>query len=118
MRSPRAFKVTSSLDAAVTANSQTLSKEEGGVRVDLTAGGSVSDISIEVDPDILVPQVSPDGLRLAASNTSFTLSARLNGSETAAEFSVNTNAFYVMKSTSAHHRSNGCIHTRRITSRC
>jgi flagellar hook-associated protein 1 FlgK len=39
-----------------------------------------------------VPQVSPDGLRLAASNTSFTLSARLNGSETAAEFSVNTNA--------------------------
>jgi len=92
LRSPRAFKVTSSLDAAVTANSQTLSKEEGGVRVDLTAGGSVSDISIEVDPDILVPQVSPDGLRLAASNTSFTLSARLNGSETAAEFSVNTNA--------------------------
>jgi flagellar hook-associated protein 1 FlgK len=91
LRSPRAFKVTSSLDAAVTANSQTLSKEEGGVRVDLTAGGSVSDISIEVDPDILVPQVSPDGLRLAASNTSFTLSARLNGSETAAEFSVNTN---------------------------
>ena len=92
LRSPRAFKVTSSLDAAVTANSQTLSKEEGGVRVDLTEGGSVSDISIEVDPDILVPQVSPDGLRLAASNTSFTLSARLNGSETAAEFSVNTNA--------------------------
>jgi flagellar hook-associated protein 1 FlgK len=39
LRSPRAFKVTSSLDAAVTANSQTLSKEEGGVRVDLTAGG-------------------------------------------------------------------------------
>lgn len=92
LRSPRAFKVTSSLDAAVTANSQTLSKEEGGVRVDLTAGGSISDISIEVDPDILVPQVSPDGLRLAASNTSFTLSARLNGSETATEFSVNTNA--------------------------
>ena len=92
LRSPRAFKVTSSLDAAATANSQTLSKEEGGVRVDLTEGGSVSDISIEVDPDILVPQVSPDGLRLAASNTSFTLSARLNGSETAAEFSVNTNA--------------------------
>lgn len=92
LRSPRAFKVTSSLDAAVTANSQTLSKEEGGVRVDLTAGGSISDILIEVDPDILVPQVSPDGLRLAASNTSFTLSARLNGSETATEFSVNTNA--------------------------
>jgi flagellar hook-associated protein 1 FlgK len=92
LRSPRAFKVTSSLDAAVTANSQTLSKEEGGVRVDLTAGGSVSDISIEVDPNILVPQVSPDGLRLAASNTNFTLSARLNGSETANEFSVNTNA--------------------------
>jgi flagellar hook-associated protein 1 FlgK len=58
----------------------------------LTAGGSISDILIEVDPDILVPQVSPDGLRLAASNTSFTLSARLNGSETATEFSVNTNA--------------------------
>jgi flagellar hook-associated protein 1 FlgK len=92
LRSPRAFKVTSSLDAAVTANSQTLSKEEGGVRVGLTAGGSVSDISIEVAPDILIPQVSPDGLRLAASNTNFTLSARLNGSETAAEFSVNTNA--------------------------
>lgn len=92
LRSPRAFKVTSSLDAAVTANSQTLSKEEGGVRVDLTAGGSISDILIEVDPDILVPQVSPDGLRLAASNTSFTLSARLNGSETATQFSVNTNA--------------------------
>ena len=92
LRSPRAFKVTSSLDAAVTANSQTLSKEEGGVRVDLTAGGSVSDISIEVDPNLLIPQVSPDGLRLAASNTSFTLSARLNGSETATEFSVNTNA--------------------------
>ena len=92
LRSPRAFKVTSSLDAAVTANSQTLSKEEGGVRVDLTEGGSVSDISIEVAPDILIPQVSPDGLRLAASNTNFTLSARLNGSETAAEFSVNTNA--------------------------
>ena len=92
LRSPRAFKVTSSLDAAVTANSQTLSKEEGGVRVDLTAGGSISDISIEIDPDILEPQVSPDGLRLAASNTSFTLSARLNGSETATEFSVNTNA--------------------------
>ena len=92
LRSPRAFKVTSSLDAAVTANSQTLSKEKGGVRVDLTAGGAVSDISIEIDPDILMPQVSPDGLRLAASNTSFTLSARLNGSETATEFSVNTNA--------------------------
>ena len=92
LRSPRAFKVTSSLDVAVTANSQTLSKEEGGVRVGLTAGGSVSDISIEVAPDILIPQVSPDGLRLAASNTNFTLSARLNGSETAAEFSVNTNA--------------------------
>jgi flagellar hook-associated protein FlgK len=92
LRSPRAFKVTSSLDADVTANSQTLSKEEGGVRVDLTAGGSVSDISIEVDPNLLIPQVSPDGLRLAASNTSFTLSARLNGSETANEFSVNTNA--------------------------
>ena len=92
LRSPRAFKVTSSLDSAVTANSQTLSKEEGGVRVDLTAGGSISDISIEIDPDILEPQVSPDGLRLAASNTSFTLSARLNGSETATEFSVNTNA--------------------------
>ena len=92
LRSPRAFKVTSSLDAAVSVNSQTLSKEEGGVRVDLTAGGAVSDISIEIDPDILMPQVSPDGLRLAASNTSFTLSARLNGSETATEFSVNTNA--------------------------
>jgi flagellar hook-associated protein 1 FlgK len=90
LRSPRAFKLTSSLDAAVFANSQTFSKEDGGVRVDLTAGGAVSDISIEVDPNILIPQVSPDGLRLAASNASFTLSARLNGSETVTK-SVNTN---------------------------
>ena len=42
LRSPRAFKVTSSLDAAATANSQMLSNEEGGVGVSLSQAGSVS----------------------------------------------------------------------------
>ena len=90
LRSPRAFKVTSSLDAAATANSQMLSNEEGGVGVSLSQAGSVSELSIEVDPNLLMSQASPDGLRLAASNASFTLSANLNGSEAATEFSVNT----------------------------
>jgi flagellar hook-associated protein 1 FlgK len=90
LRSPRAFKVTSSLDAAVTANSQMLSQEEGGVLVSLSEAGSVSELSIEVDPNLLGAQASPDGLRLAASNASFTLSANLNGSKAASEFSVNT----------------------------
>ena len=91
LRSPRAFNVTSSLDATTFSNSQSFSKEDGGVSVRLTEAGSVSELSIEIEPDILLPQTSPDGLRLAAPNTNFTLSAILNGSEVKTP-SVNANS--------------------------
>ena len=91
VRSPRAFKLTSSLDSDAIANSQTLSTEEGGVSISHKNAGSVSELSINVDPDILVPQASPDGLRLAASNTTFTLSAAMNGSENKTDYMLKTN---------------------------
>jgi flagellar hook-associated protein 1 len=90
--SPRAFKVTSSLDPAQSALSQTFSKEDGGIAINLTKAGSISDIAIDVDTEILKSQSSPDGMNLTASNTNFILSAKMNASSSDTSFSVNTNS--------------------------
>ncbi|MDC0582416.1 flagellar hook-associated protein FlgK [Paracoccaceae bacterium] len=92
LRSPRAFKMSSSLDASSSAFSQTFSKEEGGVSETLSRGGTVSELSIDIAPELLEPQSSPDGLRLAAANTLFTLSGKMNGSSADTDIVVNSNS--------------------------
>ena len=92
LRSPRAFKMSSSLDASSSAFSQTFSKEEGGVSETLSRGGTVSELSIDIAPELLEPQSSPDGLRLAAANTLFTLSGKMNGSSADTEIVVNSSS--------------------------
>ena len=92
LRSPRAFKMGSSLDASVSALSQTYSKEEGGISETLSRAGTVSELSIDIAPELLEPQSSPDGLRLAAANTLFTLSGKMNGSSSDTDIAVNANS--------------------------
>ena len=92
LRSPRAFKMTSSLDSSSSALSQTFSKEEGGVSETLSRAGTVSELSIDIAPELLEPQSSPDGLRLAAANTTFTLSGKMNGSSSNTDIALNTNS--------------------------
>ncbi|MED7677502.1 flagellar hook-associated protein FlgK [Rhodobacteraceae bacterium IMCC15231] len=92
LRSPRAFKMGSSLDASSSAFSQTFSKEEGGVSETLSRAGTVSELSIDIAPELLEPQSSPDGLRLAAANTLFTLSGKMNGSSADTDIVVNSNS--------------------------
>ncbi|MDB3948989.1 hypothetical protein N9370_04445, partial [Paracoccaceae bacterium] len=92
VRSPRAFKMSSSLDASSSAFSQTFSKEEGGVSETLSRAGTVSELSIDIAPELLEPQSSPDGLRLAAANTLFTLSGKMNGSSADTDIVVNSNS--------------------------
>jgi flagellar hook-associated protein 1 FlgK len=92
LRSPRAFKVASSLDSSSSALSQTFSKEEGGVSETLSRAGTVSELSIDIAPELLEPQSSPDGLRLAAANTTFTLSGKMNGSSSDTDIALNTNS--------------------------
>ena len=92
LRSPRAFKMASSLDASSSALSQTFSKEEGGVSETLSRAGTVSELSIDIAPELLEPQSSPDGLRLAAANTTFTLSGKMNGSSSNTDIALNTNS--------------------------
>ena len=91
LRSPRAFKMSSSLVPTSYAFSQTASKEEGGVSETLSHAGTVSELAIKLAPEILKPQASPDGLRLAAANTVFTLSGKMNGSTTDTDISISTN---------------------------
>ena len=74
------------------AKSQTFSKEEGGVSETLSRGGTVSELSIDIAPELLEPQSSPDGLRLAAANTLFTLSGKMNGSSADTDIVVNSNS--------------------------
>jgi flagellar hook-associated protein 1 FlgK len=92
VRSPRAFKMGSSLDASVSALSQTYSKEEGGISETLSRAGTVSELSIDIAPELLEPQSSPDGLRLAAANTLFTLSGKMNGSSADTDIALNANS--------------------------
>jgi len=92
LRSPRAFKMASSLDASRSALSQTFSKEEGGVSETLSRAGTVSELSIDIAAELLEPQSSPDGLRLAAANTTFTLSGKMNGSSSNTDIALNTNS--------------------------
>ena len=92
LRSPRAFKMASSLDASSSALSQTFSKEEGGVSETLSRAGTVSELSIDIAAELLEPQSSPDGLRLAAANTTFTLSGKMNGSSSNTDIALNTNS--------------------------
>jgi flagellar hook-associated protein 1 FlgK len=92
LRSPRAFKMGSSLDASVSALSQTYSKEEGGISETLSRAGTVSELSIDIAPELLEPQSSPDGLRLAAANTLFTLSGKMNGSSADTDIALNANS--------------------------
>jgi flagellar hook-associated protein 1 FlgK len=92
LRSPRAFKMGSSLDASVIALSQTYSKEEGGISETLSRAGTVSELSIDIAPELLEPQSSPDGLRLAAANTLFTLSGKMNGSSADTDIALNANS--------------------------
>jgi flagellar hook-associated protein 1 FlgK len=92
LRSPRAFKVASSLDSSSSALSQTFSKEEGGLSETLSRAGTVSEFSIDIAPELLEPQSSPDGLRLAAANTLFTLSGKMNGSSADTDIALNANS--------------------------
>ena len=92
LRSPRAFKMSSSLAPTSHAFSQTYAKEEGGVSETLSRAGTVSELAIDLAPEILKPQASPDGLRLAAANTVFTLSGKMNGSSSDTDISINTNS--------------------------
>jgi flagellar hook-associated protein 1 FlgK len=92
LRSPRAFKIASSLDASSSSFSQTFSKEEGGVSETLSHAGTVGKFSIDIAPELLKPQSSPDGLRLAAANTLFTLSGKMNGSSLDTDIAINTNS--------------------------
>jgi flagellar hook-associated protein 1 FlgK len=92
LRSPRAFKIASSLDASSSSFSQTFSKEEGGVSETLSHAGTVGEFSIDIAPELLKPQSSPDGLRLAAANTLFTLSGKMNGSSSDTDIAINTNS--------------------------
>jgi hypothetical protein len=52
----------------------------------------VSELSIDIAAELLEPQSSPDGLRLAAANTLFTLSGKMNGSSSNTDIALNTNS--------------------------
>ena len=92
LRSPRAFKLSSSLAPTSYAFSQTFAKEEGGVSETLSRAGTVSELEIDLAPEIFKAQASPDGLRIAAANTVFTLSGKMNGSSSDTDISINTNS--------------------------
>jgi flagellar hook-associated protein 1 FlgK len=111
LRSARAFEVVSSLSDQTTALSQTFSKEEGGVREAFSKAGTVSDFAFDIDPAILQSQASHDGLRLVASDTTFSMTAKMNGSITNFE-PVNTNT---LNELSIESLSNALIHDLRST---
>ena len=77
LKSPRAFTFATSLGGTHAAvNSALLS---GGIGRSFSAAGSVTDLEWQISPDLLAPQASPDGLRLATSSAQFSLKAKLNG---------------------------------------
>jgi len=77
IKSPRAFTLQTSLGGfEVGAENSLLS---GGVGRKFSSAGSVADFEWQISPDLITPQASPNGLRLAASTAEFTMTAKLNG---------------------------------------
>lgn len=81
-QSPRGFKVTSS--NGILQNSADLTTLGGGASKTFAQAGTISDYVLEIAPEHLAPQASPNGMRLNASNTTFKLSVPVNNGETSA----------------------------------
>ena len=81
-QSPRAFKVTSSNGQVQ--SSGNLATRGGGASKSYVAAGTITDYAMEIAPEHLAPQASPNGMRLNASNATFKLTVPINNGETSA----------------------------------
>ena len=81
-QSPRGFKVTSSNGNVQ--SSGNIATSGGGASKSYEQAGTISDYNFEFTPEYLTAQASPNGMRLKASNTTFTLSVPVNNGETSA----------------------------------
>ena len=81
-QSPRGFKVTSSNGQVQ--NSGNLATLGGGASKSYAAAGTITDYAMEIAPEHLAAQASPNGMRLNASNATFKLTIPINNGETSA----------------------------------
>lgn len=79
-QSPREFTVTSSNGEAQTSGN--LATRGGGASKTYAQAGTISDFTMEIAPEHLAPQASPNGMRLNASSATFKLTVPVNNGET------------------------------------
>ena len=79
-QSPRGFTVTST--NGVAQSSANLATLGGGASKSYAQAGTVSDYVMEIAPEHLTPQASPNGMRLNAANTTFELKVPVNNGAT------------------------------------
>ena len=79
-QSPRGFTVTST--NGVAQSSGALATRGGGASKTYAQAGTITDYAMEIAPEHLAPQASPNGMRLNASNTTFKLSVPVNNGAT------------------------------------
>ena len=85
--SPRAFTMSSS-----SGNTSKIAQNEahlsGGLQRSFTKGGTEALYNWDISAEQLQPQASPDGLRVSASDTTFSMTAAFNGTGTDDDLSV------------------------------
>ena len=81
-QSPRDFTLTSSNGEVQ--SSSNLAIKGGGASKSFAQAGTITNYAIEITPEHLAPQASPNGMRLNSSNATFKLKVPVNNGETLA----------------------------------